>query len=155
PAWRPSAPAGRRCRPRPTGRQRRPSVPVTLLPWLSAGPPRKPGMRRSSIPAPRRWPPSRESAMSPARSLCLLIALSLSCLPACTQRAVRPSNAPAPPVVACEQGLTPDVPDWPEDWLRDGPPWAVQVLGVLTEERRLRAVERRCLADLRERVVIR
>jgi hypothetical protein len=31
----------------------------------------------------------------------------------------------------------------------------VQVLGVLTEERRLRAVERRCLADLRERGVIR
>ena len=68
---------------------------------------------------------------------------------------MRPSSAPAAPEVRCEQGPTPDPGDWPEDWLRDGPPWAVGVLGILTEERRLRAEEHRCLRELREAGVIR
>lgn len=47
------------------------------------------------------------------------------------------------------------VPDWPDDWLADGPAFAIQVLGILTEERRLEAVERECLEGLRREGVIR
>lgn len=80
--------------------------------------------------------------------LCLPIAL-LSCLPSCTTRAVRPSKEPEPPVVRCEKGATPDPPDWPVLWWLDGPAFAITVLGILTEERQLRAEEHRCLADHR------
>lgn len=59
-----------------------------------------------------------------------------------------------PPVVSCEQGSTPDVTPIPaadiETWVEQGPPWARAVLGILTEERRLRAEEHRCLREHRE-----
>ena len=92
--------------------------------------------------------------MSHVKSWFLPAALSV-CLTSCATKAVRPSSAPEPPEVRCEQGATPDVEAWPEDWLRDGPPWAIGVLGLLTEERRLRAIERGCLRELREAGVIR
>jgi len=47
------------------------------------------------------------------------------------------------------------VPDWPEDWLSDGPEFAIRVLGILTEERRLEGIERDCLDQLRREGVIR
>lgn len=68
---------------------------------------------------------------------------------------MRPSTEPEPPVVRCEKGATPDVPAWPDLWLTEGSPWAITVLGILEEERRLRAEEHRCLDDLRDRGVIR
>lgn len=76
--------------------------------------------------------------------LYLLIALGL-CLSACSRKDVRPSIEPAPPVIRCVQGATPQGPDWPTDWLRDGPAFAIAWLGIATEERRLRAEEHRCL----------
>ena len=86
----------------------------------------------------------------------LPIALLLCCfLPACNPKGVRPSNAPTPPTVQCEGPLTPKVQDWPEDWLRDGPPWAIGVLGILEEERRIRAEEHRCLEQHRQKGLIR
>lgn len=77
---------------------------------------------------------------------------AILCLTACMPQATKPSPAP---VVHCEQPATPDVADWPEDWQRDGPPWAVGVLGILEEERRLRGIEHDCLVELRARGVIR
>lgn len=68
---------------------------------------------------------------------------------------MRPSSAPTPPTVHCEQGSTEDVPAWPENWLLDGPAWGIAALGILTEERLLRADEHKCLADLRAKGVIR
>lgn len=68
---------------------------------------------------------------------------------------MRPSSEPAPPEVHCEQGATPDVPAWPDNWLIDGPAWGIAVLGILTEERKLRGDEHQCLADHRAKGVIR
>ena len=63
--------------------------------------------------------------------------------------------APDPPRVDCTQGRTAQVPAWPTLWWWDGPPWAIQVLALLEEERRLRALEHQCLAQLKARRVIR
>lgn len=68
---------------------------------------------------------------------------------------MRPSNAPEPPELKCEKGATPDGPDWPEDWLRDGAAFAVAWLGIATEERQLRAEEHRCIAEHRAKGHIR
>lgn len=40
-------------------------------------------------------------------------------------------------------------------WLQDGPAWAVEVLGLLREERALRAQEHDCLSRLRSQSIIR
>jgi hypothetical protein len=99
--------------------------------------------------------PSRLSASSGAKSwsASLLSAglMSLS-LTACATRAVKPSPAP---VLQCSQPRTAEIPDWPDDWLADGPEFAIRVLGILTEERRLEGVELDCLDALREAGVIR
>lgn len=68
---------------------------------------------------------------------------------------MRPSSEPAPPEIRCEQGATPDGPDWPEDWLRDGAAFAIAWLGIATEERRLRTEEHRCLSEHRAAGTIR
>jgi hypothetical protein len=82
---------------------------------------------------------------------CLLIALAL-CLSACT----KPSTTlPPPPTVNCEQGATPLVSPPPRDWYAQGAEWAIGVLGILQQERRLRAGEHECLAKLRESGAIR
>ena len=66
---------------------------------------------------------------------------------------------PEPPIVACEQGATEPVADPPIDtttsWLQDGPAWAAGVLGLLRQERSLRAIEHDCLDRLRAEGVIR
>lgn len=87
-------------------------------------------------------------------SKCLLLSLLL-CLPSCATKAVRPSPALEPPQIRCEQGATPDGPDWPDNWLIEGPAFAIAWLGILTEERRLRAIEHQCLADHRAAGAIR
>lgn len=74
------------------------------------------------------------------------------CLTACATKAVKPSP---PPAIACDQPRTAHVPDWPDDWLRDGPEFAIRVLGILTEERQLERIERDCLDQLRREGVIR
>lgn len=62
-------------------------------------------------------------------------------------------------MVACEQGRTPDVKAPPiatkGEWLNDGPAWAVEVLGVLRQERAYRSAEHECLSRLRSQSVIR
>ena len=66
---------------------------------------------------------------------------------------------PPPPVVACELGRTPDVTPPPIEtttsWLQDGPAWAVEVLGLLRQERAYRAREHECLSRLRSQSIIR
>jgi len=61
--------------------------------------------------------------------------------------------------VACELGATPAVPAPPiattAEWLQSGPAWAAGVLGILTQERALRAREHECLGRLRARGVVR
>lgn len=88
---------------------------------------------------------------SSAMSRFLLTALALS-LTGC---ATNSKTLPPPPIVQCEQGPTAPVPPIPEDWLTDGPVWALGVLGLLEQERELRAVEHRCLGRLRDAKVIR
>jgi hypothetical protein len=92
--------------------------------------------------------------MKHVRSMCLLTALSL-CLTGCATKAVRPSKEPEPPKVDCEQGKTPDGPEWPGDWLRDGPAFAIAWLGIAAEERKLRAIEHECIRKHREEGLIR
>lgn len=55
----------------------------------------------------------------------------------------------------CLLPATPDLPDWPDDWLRDGPPFAIELLGILEEERVLRAAEHECIHRLRAAGLIR
>jgi hypothetical protein len=43
----------------------------------------------------------------------------------------------------------------PRDWYEHGAEWAIGVLGILQQERRLRAGEHDCLAKLRESGAIR
>jgi hypothetical protein len=43
----------------------------------------------------------------------------------------------------------------PRDWYAQGAEWAIGVLGILQQERRLRAGEHECLAKLRESGAIR
>lgn len=68
---------------------------------------------------------------------------------------MRPSSEPEPPQIKCEQGATPDGPEWPDNWLIDGPAFAVAWLGIATEERRLRALEHRCMREHRAKGHIR
>lgn len=90
------------------------------------------------------------------RLLRLLAALILACcLTSCSSRAVRPSSELEPLRVECEQGRTPDGPDWPADWLEHGPGFAIAWLGIATEERKLRAIEHACLQQLRDKGLIR
>ena len=68
---------------------------------------------------------------------------------------MRPSKEPEPPEVRCEQAATPDGPDWPDNWLQDGPAFAIAWLGIATEERRLRKVEHDCIGGHRAKGHIR
>lgn len=52
-------------------------------------------------------------------------------------------------------GQTAPVAPPPADWWADGPAWAAGVLGLLREERTLRAAEHDCLDRLRDAKVIR
>lgn len=65
---------------------------------------------------------------------------------------MRPSSAPE---VRCSVERTAEVPAWPDDWLADGPAYAIRLLGLNEEERKLEAVERACLDTLRREGVIR
>jgi hypothetical protein len=97
--------------------------------------------------------PSRLSAPFGGIALSIfLLSAVLSSLTGCGGRAVKPSPAP---VLQCSQPRTAEIPDWPDDWLADGPEFAIRVLGILTEERRLEGVELDCLDALREAGVIR
>ena len=95
------------------------------------------------------------TASARSASLCLLSA-TLICLQGCATPSV---TLPEPPIVACEQVGTGPVADPPIDtttsWLQDGPAWAAGVLGLLREERSLRAIEHDCLDRLRGQSIIR
>lgn len=56
-----------------------------------------------------------------------------------------------PDVLSCKKGPTPDIEPVPigtlAEWIKEGPAWAAKALGTITEERRLRAEEHRCLDD--------
>jgi len=85
-----------------------------------------------------------------------LLSATALCLTAC---ATPSPTLPEPPIVQCEQGKTGPVPAPPiatrSQWLQDGPAWAAGVLGLLREERALRAAEHDCLSRLRSQSVIR
>ncbi|MDQ3287671.1 MAG: hypothetical protein M3Q42_05300 [Pseudomonadota bacterium] len=88
--------------------------------------------------------------------LVVVLALALT-LTACktTEPKATANTEWQPPVVACQQARTPDYPPPPMFWFLDGPAWAVQVLGVAIEERRLRGIEHACMDDHRKRGLIR
>jgi hypothetical protein len=85
-----------------------------------------------------------------------LVAAALSIfLLACGPKVVRPSTPPAPPVVTCDKGPPrSDPPDWPENFVVTGAGYALQLLGIIREDRKLTANEHRCLDDLRGKGVI-
>lgn len=95
------------------------------------------------------------TASAPSRCLFLLSA-TLLCLQGC---ATPSPTLPEPPIVECEQPATPNVATPPIDtttsWLQDGPAWAVEVLGVLRQERAYRAREHECLDRMRAQSIIR
>lgn len=85
----------------------------------------------------------------------LLPALLLLCLTACATPSSGPTTPPLPPRVDCRQAAT-DEPARPEAWTLEGLSVALaSALGVLTEERRLRSLERRCVERLKRDGVIR
>lgn len=95
--------------------------------------------------------PSRNSATI------LLVAAALStCLSACKTKAEKPSPPPAPPEVKCDQAKPPrqEPPDWPDNFVVTGAPFALQLLGLIREERRVEAIEQKCIDDLRGKGVI-
>jgi hypothetical protein len=49
-----------------------------------------------------------------------------------------------PRVESCQQAR-PEVPDWPES---EFPAYALELLGVIREDRRMEAIERKCVSDL-------
>jgi predicted small lipoprotein YifL len=81
-----------------------------------------------------------------------LLSAALTSLTGCGKRAVKPSP---PPEIACQVARTAEIPDWPDDFLLDGPEFAIRLIGVIVEERRLEQVELDCLAELRAAGVIR
>ena len=91
----------------------------------------------------------------------LLVAVSVVALLAALSGCVGTTPKAAPtveweaPEVQCEQAKTPDLPPPPMFWFLDGPAYVAEVLGTLTEERRLRGVEHACLQDHRARGLIR
>lgn len=88
------------------------------------------------------------------KRFCSALALTAA-LAGCASTTPKPRPAPEPPVIRCELGPTADPEDPPADWLRDGPEWAARLLGGWREERRLRALERDCLARARREGLIR
>lgn len=62
-----------------------------------------------------------------------------------------------PPEVKCDQEkpAPTDVPAWPDDFVITGPGYALQLLGIIREDRKLEANEKKCWSDLRGKGVIR
>jgi uncharacterized protein YceK len=83
-----------------------------------------------------------------------LAALAIS-LSGCASVPTVVPAAPIPPRVDCQQGRTQDVPAWPVMWWQDGPAWAIQVLGIVEQERKLRAAEHDCIKRLKAQGAIR
>ena len=83
------------------------------------------------------------------KSWLLLAALVLSS-PGCKTASEKPSTLPTP-LVSCEQPATDDVDSPPvsslEQWVEKGPAWAVDVLAILTLERKYRVTEQNCYKD--------
>ena len=91
--------------------------------------------------------------MSPRLYSLLLLAL-VPFIQACGPRLTKPVPKPMPVTIDCEQRLTAEVPPIPDPWFLLGPEWANEVLGILRDERNLRASEHECLAKLRKSGVI-
>ena len=79
---------------------------------------------------------------------CALIALLCLCLPACTNLGAQRFK---PRVMNCQQDRVP-VPDWPAAELDSDPalaiPYALELLGVIRDDRMAERRERECVADL-------
>lgn len=61
---------------------------------------------------------------------------------------------PQPPLVSCTLTLG-DIPDWPSDWATNGTIYAVQLLGIITDDRIVHRKEGECLDKLRKAQLIR
>lgn len=59
------------------------------------------------------------------------------------------------PRVDCTLQQTADTPAWPVLWWLGGPAFAIEVLGILTQERELRAREHACIAGHKAKGIIR
>ena len=57
--------------------------------------------------------------------------------------------------VDCRLPDTAPVPAWPVMWWLDGPAYAIELLGVIEQERALRAAEHGCNESLRQEGLIR
>lgn len=81
--------------------------------------------------------------MKSASSIATAIALSL-CLTGCASWG---SKQLSERVALCQQDRTAEIPDWPVE-LVEFPAYALELLGVIEEERRLERVERECQSKL-------
>lgn len=54
------------------------------------------------------------------------------------------------PVQQCIQTRTANIPDWPSDWVAEGASFAIRLLGIITEDRKLTVKEHGCLKRIDE-----
>lgn len=71
----------------------------------------------------------------------VLLAIALLCLPGCMTVA---GQRWKPRVESCQQAR-PEVPDWPEG---EYAAYAIELLGVIREDRRMESIERECVRKL-------
>lgn len=81
--------------------------------------------------------PSPKSALSSALFLALALPFLTGCMTWGGQRW-------KPRVESCQQTRL-EVPDWPES---EYPAYAIALLGIIREDRRMEAIERKCIRDL-------
>ena len=69
----------------------------------------------------------------------------------CQTRSTVPSDSPPKVTVNCQQPKTEDPREAPasslKKWVEQGPAWAVDVLDLLTRERKYRALENACYEE--------
>lgn len=87
-----------------------------------------------------------------ACGIALLACIDSGCTPTPVRAEPQPYEAPR---VDCEQQDTRDTPPWPVLWFLDGPVFAIEVLGILAEERDLRDKEHDCTDKLKAKGIIR
>lgn len=86
-----------------------------------------------------------------------LVAAALSIfLLACAPKVAKPLPPPEPPAVKCDKASPPrtEPPEWPDNFVVTGAAYAMQLLGIIREDRKLEANESKCMGDLRGKGVI-
>lgn len=85
-----------------------------------------------------------------SRLICASVVVLSTFLQACATKAEKPSPPPVLLETKCDR-TTPlaDPPAWPDDFLINGSGFALQLLGIIREDRKLVANEQKCRDDLR------